>query len=207
MSDGQENEPFVEPPRDEIPGISRQHVAAMEASDDDAIWVIAGMHHVVLQTIGRKSGKPHKVALPYWVDPEGYMVVVASFSGAPQHPAWYLNLADREANPEILCRVQGSSFWADAQILDGADYDQTWKGLNDDRPYYNDYQSRTEPPHPSRASHRDARRLSPAQAQRRWTQPSGSRPSRRSSSSRPGTSARWTPRTGTASPPCSHRTR
>jgi len=129
MSDGQQNEPFQEPPRDEIPGISRQHVAAMEASDEDAIWVIAGMHHVVLRTIGRKSGKEHKVALPYWVDPEGYLVVVASFSGAPQHPAWYLNLTDRQANPEVLCRVQGSQFWA---------------GLNADRPYYNDYQSRTD---------------------------------------------------------------
>jgi deazaflavin-dependent oxidoreductase (nitroreductase family) len=143
-SDGQQNEPFQEPPRDEIPGISRQHVAAMESSDDDAIWVIAGMHHVVLRTIGRKSGKEHKVALPYWVDPEGYLVVVASFSGAPQHPAWYLNLTDRQANPEVLCRVQGSQFWADAQVLDGEDYTETWAGLNADRPYYNDYQSRTD---------------------------------------------------------------
>ena len=144
MPDGQQNEPFQEPPRDEIPGISRQHVAAMEASDDDAIWVIAGMHHVVLRTIGRRTGKEHKVALPYWVDPEGYMVVVASFSGAPQHPAWYLNLADRQANPEVLCRVQGSQFWADAQILDGTDYTQSWQGLTADRPYYDDYQSRTD---------------------------------------------------------------
>ena len=44
---GQGAEPFEEPPRSEIPGISRQHVAAMEASDDDAVWVLAGMHHVV----------------------------------------------------------------------------------------------------------------------------------------------------------------
>ncbi|HZP27657.1 MAG TPA: nitroreductase/quinone reductase family protein, partial [Acidimicrobiia bacterium] len=57
--------------------------------------------------------------------------------------AWYLNLADRTANPEVLCRVQGSSFWAEAQILDGSDYEETWKGLTADRPYYNDYQSRT----------------------------------------------------------------
>jgi deazaflavin-dependent oxidoreductase (nitroreductase family) len=72
------------------------------------------------------------------------MVVVASFSGAPQHPAWYLNLTDRQANPEVLCRVQGSQFWADAQVLEGTDYEETWKGLNEDRPYYNDYQSRTD---------------------------------------------------------------
>ena len=62
----QQNESFVEPSRDEIPAISRGHVAAMEASDDDAVWVIAGMHHVVLSTTGRRSGNEHKVALPFW---------------------------------------------------------------------------------------------------------------------------------------------
>lgn len=140
----QANEAFVEPSRDEIPGISKQHVAAMESSDADEIWVLAGMHHVVLRTIGRRSGNEHKVALPFWVDPDGNRVVVASFSGAPQHPAWYLNLADREKNPEVLVRVQRAVFWADAQVLDGEDYDRTWAGLTADRAYYDDYQARTE---------------------------------------------------------------
>jgi deazaflavin-dependent oxidoreductase (nitroreductase family) len=71
-------------------------------------------------------------------------VVVASFSGAPQHPSWYLNLTDRAANPEVLVRVQGGSFWADAQVLEGRDYETTWAGLTADRPWYNDYQSRTD---------------------------------------------------------------
>ena len=141
---GQEAEPFVEPPRDEIPGISRNHVAFMESTDDDQAWVLAGMHHVILRTVGRRSGAEHKVALPFWRDPEGNRVVVASFSGAPQHPSWYLNLSDRGANPEVLVRVQGGSFWSEPQILEGDDYDRTWAGLTADRPWYNDYQSRTD---------------------------------------------------------------
>lgn len=116
----------------------------MEATDDDEPWVVAGMHHVVLHTIGRRSGQEHKVALPYWQDPDGHRVVVGSFSGAPQHPAWYLNLCDRSKNPEVLVRVQGRSFWADAQSLDGDEYQETWAGLTADRPWYNDYQSRTD---------------------------------------------------------------
>ena len=32
--------------------------------------------------------------------------MVASFSGAPEHPSWYLNLSDRDANPEVKIRVQ-----------------------------------------------------------------------------------------------------
>lgn len=140
----QQNEQFVEPSRDEIPGISRGHVAAMEASDDDAAWVIAGMHHVVLRTIGRRSGNEHKVALPFWADEEGRPVVVGSFSGAPAHPSWYLNLSDRDANPEVLVRRQGGLYWSQPEILEGEEYARIWAGLTADRPYYNDYQSRTD---------------------------------------------------------------
>jgi len=116
----------------------------MESTDDDAVWVLAGMHHVILRTIGRRSGVEHKVALPYWLDPAGNPVVVASFSGAPNHPSWYLNLADRSANPELLVRVQGRSFWSVPEILDGDDYNATWAGLTADRAYYDDYQAQTD---------------------------------------------------------------
>lgn len=144
MADNQSNEEFVEPPRDEIPGISRQHVAAMETSDADEVWVVAGMRHVLLRTLGRKSGSEHKVALPYWLDGEGRRVVVASFAGAPQHPSWYLNLTDRTANPELLVLDQGYRFWADGQVLSGSEYDDTWAGLIADRGYYANYQTRTD---------------------------------------------------------------
>jgi deazaflavin-dependent oxidoreductase (nitroreductase family) len=144
MADSQSNEEFVEPPRDEIPGISRQHVAAMETSDADEVWVVAGMRHVLLQTIGRKSGREHKVALPYWSDGDGRRVVVASFAGAPQHPSWYLNLTDRTANPELLVLDQGHRFWADGQVLSGSEYEDTWAGLIADRGYYANYQTRTD---------------------------------------------------------------
>jgi deazaflavin-dependent oxidoreductase (nitroreductase family) len=140
----QQNESFVEPTRDEIPGISRGHVAAMEASDDDAVWIIAGMNHVVLHTIGRKSGNEHKVALPFWLDPEGEPVVVGSFAGAPQHPSWFLNLSDRTANPEVRVRRQGQLYWSVPEVLEGAEYDRIWGLLTADRGHYLDYQSRTE---------------------------------------------------------------
>jgi len=140
----QKNEPFEEPPLSEIPGISRMHVAGMEATNDDMVWVGAGMHQLLLRTVGRKSGNEHKVALPYWLDDDGHRVVVGSFAGYEKHPAWYLNLADRKANPQVQLRVQNREpFWADAQILEGADYDNVWAALVADRPYYADYQSRT----------------------------------------------------------------
>lgn len=140
----QRNEPFDEPPRDQIPQISRMHVAAMETMDDDMVWIGAGMHQLVLRTVGRKSGNEHKVALPYWVDADGNRIVVGSFAGAEQHPAWYLNLT-AAANERVQVRVQHRPpFWATVEVLDGDDYAATWAALTADRPYYVDYQSRTE---------------------------------------------------------------
>jgi deazaflavin-dependent oxidoreductase (nitroreductase family) len=140
----QRSSPFTTPTRDEIVGISAQHVAMMETSDDDSVWVWVNMHHVLLRTIGRRSGREHKVALPFWRDPNGVRVVVGSFAGAEKHPAWFLNLSDREANPEVFVRVQGGAYWSVPEILDGEEYDATWAGLLEDRPHYADYQVKTE---------------------------------------------------------------
>jgi len=133
------------PSLEEIPKISRMHVGAMEQSDDDMVWVQAGMHHVLLRVVGRKSGKEHKVALPFWRDANGDRIVVASYAGADEHPAWFLNLQDRKANPEVLVRVQGGKqFWSRADILDGDDYRRTWEALTADRAWYTDYQAKTD---------------------------------------------------------------
>ena len=41
-------------------------------------------------------------------------------------------------------KAQDHEFWADAQVLEGADYDDVWDKLVEDRAYYANYQSRTE---------------------------------------------------------------
>jgi deazaflavin-dependent oxidoreductase (nitroreductase family) len=144
MAESQRNEPYVEPPREEIPKISRMHVEAMESTDADEVWVGAGMKQLILRTVGRKSGKEHKVALPYWVDDAGNKTVVASFAGAEKHPHWYLNLADRDSNPEILVRTREGSQWAEPEILEGDEYQRVWDALTADREFYKEYQTRTE---------------------------------------------------------------
>ncbi|MEO2087735.1 MAG: nitroreductase/quinone reductase family protein, partial [Acidimicrobiales bacterium] len=80
------------PSHEEIIQISRGHVMGLEMSDDEAVWCVAGMHHVLLHTIGRRSGNEHKVALPFWRDAEGHRIVVGSFAGATRDPSWVLNL-------------------------------------------------------------------------------------------------------------------
>ncbi|MGH9172308.1 MAG: nitroreductase/quinone reductase family protein [Acidimicrobiales bacterium] len=139
----QANTPFVEPARDQIPDISRAHVAALESGNAEVFWTAAGMNHVIVHTVGRRSGNEHKVALPYWRDADGSIVVVGSYAGSPQHPAWYLNLTDRDKNAEVLVRVKEGSSWAEVEILEGDEYERVWASLTADRPFYIGYTTRT----------------------------------------------------------------
>jgi deazaflavin-dependent oxidoreductase (nitroreductase family) len=137
------------PSLEEIPKLSASHVEAMESDDlppdvAEMVWKQAGMDHVLLRTVGRKSGNEHKVALPIWRDPEGRRVVVASFAGAPGDPSWYLNLSDRDANPEVWCKAQDGAFWSSPEVLDGDEYDRIWGLLTADRAWYDTYQGKTE---------------------------------------------------------------
>jgi deazaflavin-dependent oxidoreductase (nitroreductase family) len=132
------------PSLDEIPVITKMHVGALETSKDDAVWVQAGMHHVMIRTIGRKSGAEHKIALPFWRDPDGARVVVASFAGATDHPSWFLNLRDRVTNPEVLVTVQDGQYWSVPDILEGDERARIWDLLVADRAWYTTYQGKTE---------------------------------------------------------------
>jgi hypothetical protein len=43
----------------------------------------------------------------------------------------------------VRVKSQDHEFWADAQILEGSEYDEVWAQLVDDRAYYANYQTRT----------------------------------------------------------------
>ncbi|HSA53334.1 MAG TPA: nitroreductase/quinone reductase family protein [Yinghuangia sp.] len=142
MATDQGVEAFLELSADEIVAFTKEHVKGMESSDDDEWWLLAGMRHVLIHTVGRKTGNVHKVALPYWEDKNGDRIVVASFAGAEKNPSWFVNIADRQANPTLLVRVQGGTYWSEHQILDGDEYTETWAALTADRAFYADYQTR-----------------------------------------------------------------
>jgi deazaflavin-dependent oxidoreductase (nitroreductase family) len=134
---------WLTPSLEEIPAISRAHVQALEASSDDAVWVLLGLPLIVLRTVGRLTGKEHKVALPVWRDADGVRVVVASYAGAPHHPAWYLNLTDRAANAAVQVRTQTGQYWSVADLVEGDEYPRVWAQLTSDRAWYQEYQTRT----------------------------------------------------------------
>src|ERR1700730_11819819 len=66
---------------------------------------------LLLTTTGRKSGRELTLPLIFGASGPDY-VVVASKGGAPEHPAWYLNL---DANPEVQVQVKADKFKAIAR--------------------------------------------------------------------------------------------
>jgi proline iminopeptidase len=94
---------------------------------------------LVLTTTGRKSGRPLTLPLIYGRAGDSY-VVIASKGGAPQHPAWYLNLA---ANPEVEVQVKAERFRARARTASGAERAALWQQLVEIYHPYEKYQAAT----------------------------------------------------------------
>lgn len=130
---------------EEILDLTRRQVAAMESSDTGWGWAGADgrMAFVLLRTVGRRSGREHKVALPTWLDPGGHRIVVASNAGSDRPPHWFLNILDTESNPTVLCRVESRSFWSTPEVLGEPEREEIWGLLTEDRSWYRDYQANT----------------------------------------------------------------
>jgi len=144
MAEHQKSEDFETPKVEEIPGITARHVGHLLTTKDESAWVRYNMRHLVLKMVGRKSGKEHTIALPYWCDTDGTRIVAASFAGSPKHPAWFHNVADKSANPKVWLKDRDEEAWVEVQILEGDEYERTWNALVKDRPFYRDYQAKTE---------------------------------------------------------------
>jgi deazaflavin-dependent oxidoreductase (nitroreductase family) len=95
---------------------------------------------LLLETTGRRSGDSKLLPLIYGEDGKDY-VIVASKGGAPQHPAWYLNLA---ANPGVAFQVGPKKYRGKARTAAGADRDRLFKMMEGVYPPYTAYQARTD---------------------------------------------------------------
>jgi deazaflavin-dependent oxidoreductase (nitroreductase family) len=94
---------------------------------------------LLLTTTGRTSGRARTVPLLYLKDGERF-AIVASFAGAPKHPAWYLNL---EANPKVELQVGRERFAGIARRASAEEKARLWPSLVAIYPSYADYQRRT----------------------------------------------------------------
>lgn len=95
---------------------------------------------LVLTTRGRQSGEPRKAALIYQPFGDDYLVV-ASRGGAPNPPAWYLNL---EADPEVQVQIRGDRFTARARTATPEEKPDMWRTMTAVWPDYDEYQKKTD---------------------------------------------------------------
>jgi deazaflavin-dependent oxidoreductase (nitroreductase family) len=118
----------------------QEHVARYRetAGEEGHDW--QGTKTLLLTTTGRRSGEPRELPLIYGRHGDDYLVV-ASKGGAPEHPAWYLNL---EASPEVEVQVGADRFPARARTANEDERAEMWKTMTAEWPAYDEYQTKTD---------------------------------------------------------------
>jgi deazaflavin-dependent oxidoreductase (nitroreductase family) len=117
----------------------QEHVKRYVETDGAEGHEWQGTTVLILTTKGRRSGETRSTPLIYQPHGDDY-VVVASKGGAPEHPAWYLNL---EADPEATVQVKGDRFKARAHSASPDEKPELWELMAGAWPAYNDYQRNT----------------------------------------------------------------
>ena len=101
---------------------------------------IRGMKVILLTTTGAKTGQARTVPVVPFVDGDD-TYVMASMGGAPQHPAWFINL---QKTPDVRVQREGDEYAARAVILpEGADRDRVWSRIVAAMPNFGEYQTKT----------------------------------------------------------------
>jgi deazaflavin-dependent oxidoreductase (nitroreductase family) len=98
------------------------------------------MPTLLLTTTGRKSGKPRTVPLLYVEYNDGY-AVVASYAGAPEHPAWYRNL---QKTPEASVQIEDRVITVTASTATAEEKQSLWPRFIAIYPDYDDYEQATD---------------------------------------------------------------
>ena len=101
-----------------------------------------GVHSLVLETRGAKSGEIRQAVLGYLDEATDSWLVIASVVGAARNPAWLHNLAkEPEATVEF---GDGRRLEVQAESLEGDDLARAWERIAVEAPEYVKYRSKTD---------------------------------------------------------------
>lgn len=95
---------------------------------------------VLLHNKGARSGKERVSPLVYTRDGERY-VIIASYAGAPKHPAWFHNL---QAHPRTKIEVGADTIDVVASEVGGEERDRLFNAQAEMMPVFHDYQAKTD---------------------------------------------------------------
>jgi deazaflavin-dependent oxidoreductase (nitroreductase family) len=118
----------------------QEHIDRYLATNGEEGHDWEGTHTLILTTTGRRSGQRRQHPLIYGRHGDDYLVV-ASKGGAPQHPAWYLNL---DTNPDVDIQVKGDKMRAHARTATPEEKAELWSIMTKEWPAYDGYQEKTD---------------------------------------------------------------
>ncbi len=95
---------------------------------------------LILTTTGRRSGKLQSLPLIFG-RLDSHYVIIASKGGAPDHPAWFLNL---QANPLAQIQVKAEKLAVRARVASPVERTRLWPQMNAIYPAFDKYQAQTE---------------------------------------------------------------
>jgi len=116
------------------------HVRKYRETDGEIGYIWNGATTLLLTTKGRKSGEDRIIPIIF-TKVGGAFVIIGSKGGAPEHPAWVLNIM---SDPHVKVQVKGDTFEAVARIAESPERELVWAECVKGWPNYDAYQSRTE---------------------------------------------------------------
>lgn len=119
---------------------TRIHVWLYRASGGRLMSRWSGMPVLVLETVGRRSGRQWANPLVYLRD-GGRLVVLAAAAGSDRTPAWWLNLRSAGRGLVHLGRERR---WVSPHLVHGAERDRLWRRFAEAYPDIESFRSYTD---------------------------------------------------------------
>jgi deazaflavin-dependent oxidoreductase (nitroreductase family) len=137
MPDAPPKPPYAQP---DITLLGDDHVRLYRETNGEQGYYWNGVPTLILTTKGRKSGEPRTIPIIY-TSLGDRLFIIASKGGAPQHPAWYLNILK---DPRVQVQVKGDVYEAVARTTQSPEREELWAEAAKYWPNYNVYQTRTD---------------------------------------------------------------
>jgi len=104
------------------------------------ISLSVGQPVLCIEVRGAKTGKIRRTPLLF-AELDGNLVIIASATGKPKHPAWYRNVV---ANPRVKVYAPGGRTGEyDARVAEGEERERGWQAGLDLYPGFEVYEGRT----------------------------------------------------------------
>ena len=101
-----------------------------------------GLHALLLETMGAKSGEPRRAVLGYLEEGPDSWLVIAALAGAARHPSWLHNLAKQ---PDTTIEFEGGErIDVRAETLEREQLAAAWTRIAVDAPEFVGYRTKTD---------------------------------------------------------------